>query len=420
MEAKGVWAGLFALMGILSAFSNLGFEVWLTREVAAGTISRARAIHFLFKAKSGLWVLCLVLGAFWVHLQNYPPAMAFAFGFALVFEGIGLAEQAVFEGKSRTSQIALMTFLKTGGFVLIAFLFAFLTNPKNLTIFAWIFATVLLGRTLYGWRCWSLLPEQVTAPTTDAFKHFLIMGSYTFVTIVYFKVDLLMLGYMSGNETAGNYDNAYNFVEGALFLSAAASTILYPALVREEPDKRKGLFDGMFKILLALGLCGTVSLWTLGPFIGGFIIGDLFEGAVSPLRVLAIALPIMFANGLLSRWLFSERREGFALSTAAGAAIFNLLGNAWIIPKYGAAGAGLITVLTEGLLCLVWLFWGRKSKPLVAEVLLGFLILGVMAWTINRSSLPAIPGVFGMAGFAVLLLVRLKAFTERQGLQTGP
>lgn len=375
VEAKGTWAGLMALLGITASFSNLGFEVWLTREVAARRITRGNAHRFLFQAKTLPWLVCIAIGAYYASKEGYPLMVALPFAFALIFDGVGVAQQAVFEGNSQAKHIALMSFLKSGGFVILAVPVAFFLKPEHLTPFAWLFAATLLLRNFYGHRAWKLMPEHISnagSLAPDAWKAFVVMGSYIFVTKVYFSIDVLMITSILDKGWAGMYDNAYNFVEGALFLSAAAGTMLYPRLIQSEGDARGRIFDAMYLVVLVMGICGALGLWWLGPTVGDLLVGaNTFSMSHQALFILACSLPIMFTNGLLNRWLFAQHRERFALLTAVIAALVNLIGNAVLIPIAGIEGAALMTVVTEGALMIIWLLWGRRSWSLVMAVLLG-------------------------------------------------
>ncbi len=328
VDVKGEWANMMTLYTMLSAFSNLGFEVWLTREVAGASISRQQAQAFLFKAKGGLWLICLGIGAWWVGRVGTSPMLALPFALIFVLDGVAVAEQAVFEGKSQARHIATMSFIKSGGFVILALPVALFFKPTDLVPFAWAFLAAIAIRLVFGWRCWRSLPSQATPVPKRAWKEFAVMGSFTVVTIIYFKIDLLMLTSMKGKLAAGYYDNAYAFVEGALFLSAAAGTMLYPSLVRSSGEERARQFDSMFLVVLLMGIVGTIGIWLFGPWVGSWIVGaERFSGSLQPLVILASALPVMFVNGLLNRWLFSFRRERFALLTASAVAVFNLVGN---------------------------------------------------------------------------------------------
>lgn len=365
VEAKGVWTGLFSLFGILAVFSNMGFEVWLSRAVARSEITAASALGYLFRTKSGPWLICIVVGAFKVVEYGYPVAVALPFALALILDGVGVAEQAVYEGGRRTRSMAWMSFLKSGGFALAALAAGFLAPVPGLPLFAWIFALTLLLRTLLGWRCWRLLPRHVPALSPRVWREFLLFGAYTFVTVLYFQIDAVMLYAMAGKRVTGDYGNAYNLVEGALFISAAVGAILYPRLVTAPEEVRGRMFDVMCRLVLVVAAVGVAGLWLLGPWFGTLVAGDAFAGAVPPLLMLAVGLPFMFANGLLSRWLFATGRERFALVTAASLAVFNIIGNRLLIPLYGAGGAAVMTLATEGGLFLIWLLWGRRARALL-------------------------------------------------------
>ncbi len=365
VEAKGVWTALFSLFGILLVCSNMGFEIWLSRAAAAGSVSRGQARRFLFLAKSGWWLLSLAFGAYWAWRSGWSAALALPFGLALVFDGVGVAEQAVFEGKKRTAAMAGMSFMKSGAFALAALAIGVLYPATPLSFFAWLFAAVLLARAALGWRCWRLLPEQAAPLTSDSWRQVAAMGAYTVVTVLYFKVDAVMLSDMAGDRVTGNYGNAYDFVEGALFFSGAAGAVLFPRLVTAGEKGRGPLFDLMFKFVLLAGAAGAAALWLAGPTVGAWLAGAEFAGAEPPLAILALGLPFMFANGVLSRWLFALGREGFALRTAALLALFNIIGNWLLIPEYGAEGAAFMTLATEGVLFFAWTLMGRRSPQLL-------------------------------------------------------
>lgn len=384
VAAKGTWTAAFSLFGILAVFSNMGFEIWLSRAAARENVSRGAAIGFLFRIKSSLWLLCLLVGAWQAARQDLPVPLAIAFGVALILDGIGVAQQAVFEGKKNVRWLAGLTFLKSGGFSLAALLLAAFWHQPTLSQFAILFAVMAGCRALVGWRAWSLLPAKTdsdgdSAISREAWVSFLTLGAYTFVTVLYFQIDAVMLYTMTDQITTGHYGNAYNLVEGALFLSAAVSAVLYPRLVQALAEDRARMFDQASRFVLLLGGAAVIGFWFVGEPLGYAVLGDDFTGGASLLRLLALAVPFMYANGLTSRLLFAEGREGFALLTASALAGFNIIGNALLIPRMGGEGAALMTVLTEGLLFVVWSLFGRRSWSSVWLALAIAAVLGAVA-----------------------------------------
>lgn len=366
VEAKGLWAGLFSLFSILSVFSNMGFEIWLSRAVASDTIDRRRARNLLFQTKSGLWVLCWLIGAVLVYRGAYPVLATIAFGVALIFDGIGVAQQAVYEGRSDTPRLAAMSFFKVGGFALVAAVAAMIVPDPSLNLFAWCFAGVLGMRVCFGHHAWRLLPDEPKPRDKDAARSFLFMGAYTLVTVLYFRIDQVMLLSLAGEAAAGNYANAYDLIEGTLFISGAVAAVVYPRLVQCHDEQRRArLFDTAFLVLTVVAACGVSGMWLFGRPVGTLLAGKTFESALPVLYLLACSLPIMFANGILSRWLFARNMERFALISGIVATIINIAGNAWAIPRWGAWGAAVMTVATEGFIFAAWLLVGRGSAALL-------------------------------------------------------
>ena len=271
--------------------------------------------------------------------------------------------------------MAAMSFAKSGIFALLALALAFAADHPALPAFAWLFTATLGLRCLAGWPAWRLLDGHSHRPHEDHWKEVLLLGAYSLVTVLYFQVDSVMLYAMAGERVTGDYGNAYHFLEGSLFISAAVGSVLYPRLVTA-PEREGGqLFDRFFKLLLVIAFCGTTAIWFIGPWLGFLFAGPDFAGAVEPLHLLALGLPFMFGNGFLSRWLFSRKMERFALFSASVLALFNIIGNYLLIPHYGAKGAALMTLATEGLLFFWWIFKGRRRVGLF------FFFLGLLLAT---------------------------------------
>ncbi len=116
----------------------------------------------------------------------------------------------------------------------------------------------------------------------------------------------------------------------------------------------------------------------------------------------------MFGNGLLSRWLFSTGQEAFALKSAAALAVFNIVGNWIIIPQYGAEGASVMTLATEGLLFLLWIFAGRKAPALLGFWLVLLIPVSLVGWLNLNQNMSVAAFITAAACLAPLLLIHLK------------
>ena len=77
-----------------------------------------------------------------------------------------------------------------------------------------------------------------------------------------------------------------------------------------------------------------------------------FQGSGEVLKILALAIPIIFWGYLMTQSLVALDHNRIYLAITAFAVLLNVLLNYWLIPEYGAEGAAIATVITEALIPL--------------------------------------------------------------------
>ena len=81
------------------------------------------------------------------------------------------------------------------------------------------------------------------------------------------------------------------------------------------------------------------------------------------LKILFLAVPMMFANAVLTNYLVATRRQwGYTLATTA-ALFFSVSANFWAVPKFGMEAAAVVTLVTQSLILLVCLFCFQVMPP---------------------------------------------------------
>ena len=77
-----------------------------------------------------------------------------------------------------------------------------------------------------------------------------------------------------------------------------------------------------------------------------------FQGSGEVLKILALAIPIIFWGYLMTQSLVALDHNRIYLAITAFAVLLNVMLNYWFIPEYGAEGAAIATVITEALIPL--------------------------------------------------------------------
>ena len=113
--------------------------------------------------------------------------------------------------------------------------------------------------------------------------------------------------------------------------------------------------------LLMATVMASVCAWCFAPYMIPLAFGSAYSDGVSLLRILAWSWPLDFASAILLNALIVRgvrRRYVTAMSLAA---VSNIVANLLLIPRFGAAGAAVVTVASLALL-LGFLLCGRSRR----------------------------------------------------------
>ena len=197
-------------------------------------------------------------------------------------------------------------------------------------------------------------PREVRAALTAA----LPVAAALAASLLMFRIDIVLLEWLRGPESVAQYSTAFRLFEASLIVPAAVMAAAFPALVRAVPRRAPlrsvGVRTGA--VLVALGVTVALAAWVAGPALLELLFGDRYAGAGVLLRVLAVAIPVMFLNSLLTQALIAIGRAWRQAVAMALALLVNVGLNLLLIPAYDAAGAAIATVAAEGVLlagCLV-------------------------------------------------------------------
>ena len=173
-----------------------------------------------------------------------------------------------------------------------------------------------------------------------------------FFTLIYFRSDLIIVGYLAGYKEAGLYAAAYRLIEGVILMATPIMHILFQRLrlvwtekVKFQRLLHKALVSAVFASFVLLGLG-----WGFTKTIVRIIYGVNFIKAEILLKYLLVALFFILPNYLLTQATIALNKERFYAWTTVILACVNVGLNFWLVPWLGAKGAAISTVITEGLL----------------------------------------------------------------------
>ena len=192
------------------------------------------------------------------------------------------------------------------------------------------------------------------------------------LSLLYFRIDTVFVQSFGGDSELGTYGAAYKLFEGSMVLPSILLAVMFPRLARTQHhrDGRRRLELRTTATLLAIGIAAAGFGFFGGAGLVRLVFGRGFEHAIPSLRILALGVPLVFANYGLTHFLIARDRARTTTLLALMMLAANVGLDLALIPSLLGPGAAWATVLSEVALsaaCLAALAWdqgaNRKHSP---------------------------------------------------------
>ena len=172
----------------------------------------------------------------------------------------------------------------------------------------------------------------------------------SFLVMVYFRIDILMLSYYKGSEEVGIYNAAYNLAFSLSFITSMLTIAVFPSLSRSYLSKRKSMVAKYKKFLLALLGTGFITSLLFFLFSKNFILtvfGPDFVKSTEVFKIITWAQIFAYGSGAPMSFLTIMNKQVFYTYSAFLGAVINIVLNLILIPRYSYFGTGISTLITE-------------------------------------------------------------------------
>jgi len=190
-------------------------------------------------------------------------------------------------------------------------------------------------------------------------------------TSIYNDVDKAMLASLGQLRAAGTYGTAYRIIDIACVPISAVHAAAMPQFFSRGHEGPLAL-RGFVRTLLnrtSLYAIGAAIALVAGAGVVPFLMGPSYAGSVAAIRWLCL-LPLLRSFHLAAGdCITATSSQWWRTSSQILAALFNLLLNFLLIPRWSWQGAAVASLLTDGALAIVnWLILLRlSSMPFTPE-----------------------------------------------------
>jgi O-antigen/teichoic acid export membrane protein len=420
----GILSAAIALAGILTIFTDLGLSALTVREVARDKalaskyMGNTTIIKLIFSAITFLATFIIV--QLFVHDQQ-SAIVIYIITIAFILNVISGTFSAVFQAYEEMEYQSVATVLNS--ILMFAAVYIAIFYNANIMAFAMIyliinFIILLFNVIICLWKF--VVPK---FEVDFQFWKALIMEAYplaiaSIFALIAFKIDTIMLAFISGDVATGLYSAAYKLLEALMFVPSVYATALLPVFSKFHVSSQDSLqfsYYKSFKYLSMLGIPIAVGTTLLADQIITFIYRNGYTEATVILQILIWAIPIIFVSYVLGASITSINRQHETVRISFLCMLLNVGLNLLLIPTYGYLGAAIVTVITELALFLFYFHLISKylckiklrevlMKPLIASLVMALFIILV------KTNLFVVIAIATIIYFAVLIL--LKSFSE--------
>jgi O-antigen/teichoic acid export membrane protein len=371
----GVFQFAATVSSLVALGSDIGLSVWTTRALARDRTRAAAIVGTGLRLRAAATLPCLlVLGAAASLTRSADARHAMALlGLSALANSFVDYFGAVFRGYERLGDEAAVNMTRAA--LTLGIGWAALAYARSVTGLA---LGLLLGTLVsLGHAAWTFRHRYgLRAIAGTVFDRTLARAAIgqgiplwlsTLVSLLYFKADVIMMRAIRGDAELGAYSAAYKIFEALLLFPAVGMAAAFPPLARAgvDPARRRRLEALVLAVLLGVGLVAAAVIFAFTRPLVVAVYGDGYLAAVPSLRVLSIALPILFFNSALRQFLIARDLERHFLVVSLVMLLVNVALNTVLIPRFGGPGAAWSTLLTEVVLtvaCFVS-FGARPRRP---------------------------------------------------------
>jgi len=248
---------------------------------------------------------------------------------------------------------------------------------------------------------WRYLKHEIcyVKPTWKEVKRHIVPNLFLFLTVLaislYKIMDKIMLGILSFDSQVGYYELSEKIIAIPTALITSLGTVMLPRMSNLVAKKENESSLLNKSIILAMFLSSSMCFGIMSVA-KEFVPLFYGKGYQTCIYLYLILLPscvfLTFANVIRTQFLLPHQMDKtYVVSTFLGAGI-NVFANLLFIPKYGAVGAGIGTLLAEITVCLYQSIAVARNIPVLGYVkeTIPFIIAGIgmffILYPLNMSS----------------------------------
>ena len=267
----------------------------------------------------------------------------------------------------------------------------------------WLYTVILCGAEFVGnLTMWMYIPKYIELDSTirlDIKKHLVPIITLflpSLASYVYTSLDKVMLGIITTTVQVGYYSQSERVIKLLITNITSLGAVLVPRfsnlMRKNEWGKVQGYFDKAIRFVLMLCFPMMAGLVIVADQFIPWFLGEEFVNCISLLQLITPLTLILGLSGISGQAvLVSMGKQVYYTKTIVVGSILNLFLNICLIPRWGAKGAVIATLVAEGIITLLQ-YLGIHKKLKLGEAF--FPGIRYVVYTVIMSAATIITKIF--------------------------
>jgi len=367
-EIYGKWVYAQVLVSFFALGANLGLIPYGQREIAAHREMTQELLQSILSLR--LFLSLITYGLLVVSLLFFRPdgttvLLILLFGLTLIINAV-FSLDWIFMGFQRFDRLSILQSISQA--VVVIGIIMLLHDANTV----WVLPILVCGATLLAGFCgWRWLKREgvrfeirFTPEKWPAILRISLYYSFaSFMSLIYSKVDHLMLSWMKGDYVLGQYGAYYRLMGALMGFVLIGTSIFVPhaaAVISKTPERFGSVLHKGLLVMAVVSLPVAAGGFLFSGEIVSLVLGQQYIESESIFRVLVLIIPLgvsssFFAGSLL---FAPGHHRQYAVAVTLGATV-NMLFNILLIPSMGGMGAAIATAFAQASVAGAALYLGR-------------------------------------------------------------
>lgn len=204
--------------------------------------------------------------------------------------------------------------------------------------------------------------------------HYILSGT---MVAIYGQTDKFMLKHMVNSSEVGFYSTAYTLANMWTFILNAIISSMYPTILqlygsdykRYERKNRQ-----LYGIIIYSSAFVSIGLLIFGRLVIQLLYGEQYLSAYQSIKIITWYTSFSYLGVARNAWIVSEGKQKYLKYMYGCAVLINISLNSIFIPKLGAPGAAIASLITEISTSIILPLCIRELRPNVKLMLEALLL----------------------------------------------